>query len=126
MNIKPTLLNQTITIMERNNLEASNIDFIGSSDGNYVCSWEEFTSLAKDLVVDRFPCVANDLIIVFKDRSRLIRRSVDDLSEHWDYIKPFTQKPHPKCIKSLEVRWKNSKGWYLETIKEINKNLKRK
>lgn len=110
------LLNETKEAIERSNHKPTDIIFIGSEISGHSCSWEEFTSLANHTYDSGFGAqeVANDLIIVFNDGSRLHRREYDG-AENWDYHRPFKMPKNTKPIKQLIT---SNIGW--ENLAEMN------
>lgn len=79
------------------------IIFIGSVDGNYECSWNEFCELANFEYDDGYGGteVVSDLVIRFKDGSFLERWEYDG-SEGWRCIKAFVPKSKTKKIQRLK------------------------
>ena len=95
------LLKETLKSLDNNNKKPTDIIFIGAVSG-YSCTWKEFVILA-DKEYDRSfgsTEVAEDLIIVFTDGSRLVRGEYDG-SEWWEYIDNFKMPKELKPIKSL-------------------------
>ena len=111
------LLNETVGVMKGNGLKHEDIIFIGSEDSGYSCSWKEFTDLANVDFDAGFGSqqVATDLVIVFKDGSRLYRSEYDG-AESWEYVSVFRMPSVMKPIKSLIVV--NGTGW--QTLETIN------
>ena len=106
MNLKE----ETIDIIERNKLFTDDIIFIGSEQSGHSCSWEEFLILANREYYDGFGGteVAEDLIIVFKDGTTLIREEYDG-SEWWNINRPFKMPKNAKPIVNLFcVDWHSS------------------
>lgn len=66
--------------------KVSDIEFIGSQDGEYECSWEQFCTMADVEYNSGFGAahVAIDLVIVFTDGSWLERYEYDG-AEDWEY-----------------------------------------
>lgn len=90
------LLKETEEYLEECGKKPEDIIFIGSEQSGHTCSWEEFKVLA-DVHYDNgygSQEVCNDLIIVFKDGSRLYRSEYDG-SEWWSYMGVF-KKPRQK------------------------------
>lgn len=78
------LLDETIEFMNKHNHSRSDIRFIGSADGVYECSWNEFIELA-DKEYDEgygYHKVVTDLIIEFIDGDRMTRWEYDG-AEGW-------------------------------------------
>ena len=84
------LLTETLEEIEANNLKVEDIVYIGTSDGKYSCSWEEFKVLADKRYDNGYGGaeVNPALIIVFKGGEELHREEYDG-SEWWDLWKPF-------------------------------------
>lgn len=114
------LLQETIADIEASKSSISDIIFIGSADQEWSCTWEEFTKLA-DVEYDAgygAPEVATDLVIGFRDGSKLQRAEYDG-SEWWEYIMPFkldyTQAGRTKTITKLVT---SAVGW--DSVGKIN------
>ena len=98
------LLKETLEYFDCYRFLESNITFIGSIDGKYKCSWEEFLDLANFEYHDGYGGqeVASDLIIVFKDGIKMYRHEYDG-SECWNHqVIPKEYKRHKK-IKRLKI-----------------------
>lgn len=96
------LLKETKEAIRDSGHKPSNIVFIGSRDGEYRCSWDEFKLLA-DVEYDAgFGAqeVATDLIIVFGDGQTMWRGEYDG-SEWWDFSRPFKMPESSKPIMRL-------------------------
>lgn len=95
---------------------ASDVAFIGSGDGEYGSTWDDFAALANIEYDNGFGGaeVAEDLVVVFKDGSWLSRGEYDG-SEWWNYNKkpeaPATYKPIRHVITSTS-------GW--RSVAEID------
>jgi len=97
------LLEQTLRELNWNKKTIDDITFIGSSDGEYECSWEELKTLA-DIEYDTGfggREIAGDLVIGFSDGSRLSRWEYDG-SEGWEFISAIVKVPNPKKIHRLK------------------------
>lgn len=96
------LLEETIAAINMYGHTIDDIIFIGSSDGEYACTWEEFTALADTEYDDGYGAqrVASDLIIQFSDDGRLYRVEYDG-SEEWEYAGPLRVADDPKPIRNL-------------------------
>lgn len=104
------LLQETIDYMQSGRpYLVSDIVFIGSLDGQYSCTWDEFCKLADVEYDDGYGWqeVASDLIIQFKDGTQMYREEYDG-SESWGSNIPFIKAPVPKAIKRLVCR---DTGW---------------
>lgn len=96
------LLEETIIAIKMYGHTIDDISFIGSADGEYSCTWEEFAELANSEYDDGLwqQDVAIDLIIQFSDDGRLYRIE-NDGSEEWEYAGPFRVAEEPKPIRNL-------------------------
>lgn len=111
------LLWETAGILNELEYSTNDIAFIGSRDGKYSCSWNEFKILANKNYDNGFgaPEVATDLIILFKNNSWIERDSYDG-SEWWKYVARFRSLDKTLPIKRL---FAVEAGW--ETIEDIQK-----
>ncbi len=111
------LLKETINDIERAKLKIEDITFIGSKDGKYRCTWNEFESLANIEYYDGFGGqeIANDLTIVFRN-GVICNRHEYDGSECWVFhvLPPILDNPNK--IKKLH-------GGMWESIAEIEQNI---
>jgi hypothetical protein len=112
-----TFLEQTIDIMVLADLAVADIEFIGSCDGIYRCTWEEFCDLADfeiDLTSFGGPTVVADLVIIYKGGTRM-RLDEYDGSQSWQVTTPhrFDQK-HRKITTLLSKT-------YMDTFAEVHK-----
>ena len=84
------LLIETLQEIDDNNLSVNDIVYIGTRDGKYSCSLEEFKVLANKSYYNGYGGVEVDptLIIVFKGGEELHRGEYDG-SEWWELWKPF-------------------------------------
>lgn len=104
------LLEETIKDITISGHSPQDIDFIGSDDGEYQCTWEEFKTLADKEYDAGFGAqeVAFDIIIVFKDGGRMWRHEYDG-SEHWKYSLPFGGAQEE--TKSISSVFSSYSGW---------------
>ena len=80
------LLRETLNVMDQFFKGPENVDWVGSRDGSWAGSWEDFAEVA-DVEYDAglgSAHVASDLVVVFDDRSWLERHEYDG-SEGWEY-----------------------------------------
>jgi hypothetical protein len=101
--------------------------FVGSIDGRYRITWEEFLNRSNFEYDGGFgsPKIAKDLIVYFNDNSYMIREEYDG-SEWWKYNKPLIfnetdkyQKYNCLCIEQAEQKgYDVSCGW--ETLARLN------
>ena len=96
------LLTETKSAIKNSGHDVTDIAFIGSSDGEYRCTWGEFCALADREYDSGFGGqeVASDLIIVFSDGQQMWRGEYDG-SEWWEFPKPFSMPASSKPIKNL-------------------------
>ena len=113
------LLKETLDIIRLIGKDEKDIMWVGSEDGKYAISWNEFKEIAEKTNYDEgFGAqeIAMDLVIVFSDGSWLERAEYDG-SEWWEYKKTpvrksCTQSFNRVKVKSSEVGWK--------TLSELN------
>lgn len=109
------LLEETIRAIEEFRLKTENIIFIGSEESGHSCTWDEFQVISNKVYDSGYggQQVAEDLIIVFKDKTRMIRGEYDG-SEWWEIIRPFKMPKIKLPIKCM-IRRNES------TLKQMNK-----
>ena len=71
-------LKETTSFFEMNGLSFQDVVFVGSKDGRYECTWDEFVALSDFHYVDEDRCfdkpgVVRDLTIHFKDGATMSR-----------------------------------------------------
>ena len=95
-------LQETLDILKALADRGDSVLFIGSRDGKYSCSYEEFLSLANFDYNEDYGAaeVPRDLVIVFDSGSMLVREEYDG-SEWWRLQSPFTMPEYSKKITSL-------------------------
>ena len=103
-------LKETKETMDVLNLNPKDIEFIGSRDGEYEMSWEEFQEVADFEYNESYGAqlVCYDLILLFKG-GKMLKRGEYDGSEWWDFIDiSIPSQPNPKKItrlKTVNVGW---------------------
>lgn len=100
------LLEETLKTIESHAYLPEDIVFIGSGDGEYGCTWEEFTQLANFDYDEGYGGqeIATDLIIVFSNGTYLQRGEYDGF-EWWELVEPIKVPKTYKPIKGLSGRW---------------------
>jgi len=83
------LLEETLEDITRSGHEVADITFIGSEDGRYSCTWDEFRTMADVEYYSGYGSaqVAPDLVIRFSDGKHLWRAEYDG-SEWWTFVSP--------------------------------------
>lgn len=112
-----TLLTETLEIMKRN--KVSDVQWVGSADGQYSISFEEFTRIADIEYDDGFGGqeIADDLIVVGTDW--LLERHEYDGSEWWEFKQLPRQIPEQTGeIKTFKIVGKGNS----DSIKGLNEN----
>lgn len=93
------LIVRALREMVRLNCTPSDIIFIGSAKSGHSCTWEEFKKLA-----DGVSYIPEDLKIVFKDGSQLIKFPDSEYPyEAWIGVKSFSMPVELKPIKNIEA-----------------------
>ncbi len=118
--MRTNLLEETINDIRNAELSIDNIIFIGSSDGEYECTWQEFKLLADAEYDSGYGGqeVMQDIIIIFADGSKMLRGEYDG-SEWWDIHKPLVKRVDCKKLTSLFPAY----SW--ETIAENEERLRK-
>lgn len=96
------LLTETIEKMNLAQQRPEDIIFIGSRNGEYRCTWDEFRTLADHDYDDSYGDteVAEDLVVRFQNGGWLERWQYDG-SEGWTYRAPFVTPTQTKPIQRL-------------------------
>lgn len=84
--------------------KVSEIVFIGSKDGEYGCSWDEFSTIANqdyEVVSRHYDLVASDLVILFDDDTYLFRGNQDERFYFWRYSGKIVPSKTPKSITNI-------------------------
>lgn len=102
VHIISNLLQETLDDITEAGLDTNKIVFIGSSNYEYECTWEEFKELANIKYDSGHGAqkVATDLIIVFDDGSYMDRKEYDG-AEWWEVHKPV-EIPDTRPKKKIE------------------------
>lgn len=97
------------------------VDWVGSMDGKYAMSWDEFKNKFKDLEYDSgfgSQKIASDLVVVFTDGGWLEREEYDG-AEHW--VDKFTPV-RKEGAKSFDIVGGDEHMW--EDLEEMNEKDK--
>jgi len=96
------LLEETIEYITQSGHTPDQIIFIGSEESGHQCTWDEFCVLANREYDNGYGLqkVAEDLVIVFKDKQKMWRGQYDG-SEWWEFSKPFKKPRKALPIKTL-------------------------
>jgi len=113
------LLNETLSAIRDSDHAVEDVKFIGSNDGKYRCTWEEFQEIADFEYDSGFGAqkVAADLVIMFFDKMMMSRFEYDG-SERWEFNAPTNIDLCPKPIKHLNVADIDAVGW--RTVEDLN------
>ncbi len=117
---------ETYEAIKRSGHTREDVMFVGSSDGKYRMTMDEFDKVSNFSYDKGFGAqqIASDLIVYFKD-GRYMSRSEYDGSEWWNYEMPLNYKETDKYIKfhNLCAEQCGEIGWC--TVKELNSNIGR-
>lgn len=110
------LLDETLETLSEHNLTIEDVKWIGSINGDYQCSINEFLELANREYDNGFgaPEVCGDLVIVGDDW--WLERHEYDGSEEWEFKRLPKLKPEVQKIQYIFAR--HSVGW--ETLRRAN------
>jgi hypothetical protein len=114
------LLEETEEALEQIGATFGDVIFIGSSDGRYSCSVDEFKKLADIEYNARFGGqeIATDLVIELTN-GRVMSRGEYDGSEWWDFTTPI-----PKLSETLPIiTLKGNSSW--SSLDELSKQDER-
>lgn len=113
-------LEETIDKITSCDKTIEDVDWVGSDDGKYVISWNEFAKIANIDYYSGFGLqyIAMDLVVVFNDGSYLYREEYDG-SEGWSYAKTPRRQYGAKTFEYVR-----SEDGY-ETVEIINGKMSR-
>ena len=113
------LLAETVQCILENNMTPKDVEWIGSLDGEYSMTWDEYEELANFEYDSGFgsQAIATDLVIVMKDGSWMERGEYDG-SEWWECHFPNKMKPKPNAKKITNL---GGDAIIWDTLKELNK-----
>jgi hypothetical protein len=81
------LLKETLQYIKNCGKTTNDILWVGSADGNYAISWNEFEKIADSTEYGRSgitPEIAADLVVVFNDEMWLSRKIISEIpTEEW-------------------------------------------
>jgi hypothetical protein len=105
------LLKETIEAIEWNESSVADVQWVGSVDGTYVCTWEQFTQLADFEYDDGYGAqeIASDLVVVGTDW--WLERHEYDGAERWEHKSLPIKSETPQPIKLLSVHPVKEVGW---------------
>ena len=104
------LLDETLTSIKRYHKSESDVTWVGSADGKYAISWENFKYIAAKTDYDSGyggQEIATDLVVVFSDKSWLDRREYDG-AEWWAYNTSPVLSKKPKKFFTVKSQSENS------------------
>ena len=111
------LLQETKEILKEMGKKESDVLWVGSTDGKYIITFQQFKKLAQSFIYDEgFGAqeVARDLVVVGKDW--WLERSEYDGSEGWEYKTIPSKTNKPKKIKEIG----QTKKIMGESIEDLN------
>jgi hypothetical protein len=124
---KENLLEATKEAIEKSGHTPEDIDFIGSEDRKYVCSWEKFQEIANYEYDYSWGSakVAKDLIIVFDDGEYMVREEYDG-AENWRYLEEYEEPDEQVEIERvIGDHWPSLKDLNDEDVRDhhLNENI---
>lgn len=90
------LYEETLRSIDKSNHTTDNVSWVGTADGEYAISWEEYRQIS-DITYNSGFGVTNiprDLVVVFSDKNWLERREYDG-AEWWEYVSIPQQSSSP-------------------------------
>lgn len=109
------LLEETLEDMKERGLTPSDVSWVGSRDGRFGMSWDDFAAIANVEYDSGFgsPEIAQDLVVVF-GQGRWLERQEYDGAEGWAY------KTQP-ILQSRHLRFSRATGGAWDTLAELQK-----
>lgn len=90
------LYEETLRSIDKSNHTTDNVSWVGTADGEYAISWEEYRQIS-DITYDSGfggTNIPRDLVVVFSDKNWLERRQYDGI-EWWEYVSIPQQSSSP-------------------------------
>lgn len=90
------LYEETLRSIDKSNHTTDNVSWVGTADGEYAISWEEYRQIS-DITYDSGfggTNIPRDLVVVFSDKNWLERREYDG-AEWWEYVSIPQQSSSP-------------------------------
>jgi len=114
------LLKETIEFINDIDKIIEDISWIGSRDGQYAITWDEFKEIADIEYNSGFGAqeIAQDLVIVFKDNTHCDRGEYDG-SEWWAYHEVPIKMDKSRKFKLLAAKQIGKIGW--RSLYDLNK-----
>jgi hypothetical protein len=111
-------LEETIQCLKNSGHTSDDIDFIGSNDGKFECTWPEFSMMADREYDGGYGAqeVASDLVIQFKDNVVMYRHDYDG-SECWRWHDSIPRLENTKKVVALFSDDVGQVGW--TTLKDM-------
>ena len=93
-------LEETIEAIKCSGHTEEDVDWVGSEDGKFAISWDEFVKIADVEYDEGFGSanIAVDLVVVFVDGTSMWRGEYDG-SEWWEYSVPRKKAPDARPFK---------------------------
>ena len=110
------LLKETLEILEKHGKSPKDVKWVGSRDGKYAITWNEFEKIANITYNNSYGAqeIAEDLVVVGEDWW-LERCVCDGWSEWWEFkTLPIKQSEAVKFTKALTTLF----GWNLDEINQ--------
>ena len=81
------LYEETLRIINKFDHTTNNVSWVGTTDGEYAISWEEYRQISDITYNSNFggTNIPRDLVVVFSDKNWLERREYDG-AEWWKYV----------------------------------------
>lgn len=100
-----SIVKETEAVLGRNHKATKDVEWVGSKDGEYAISWEDFATKFKNVDYYKgygFQEIATDLVVVGSDWW-LERREYDG-SEWWEYKELPVKSKKPKVFDKI-LKW---------------------
>lgn len=114
------LLEETVKFINESGEKTDSVDYVGTLDGEYAITWEQFEHIGKDINYDSgygAAEIVEDLAIRFNDGAIMIRQEYDG-SEHWLYL-PQQTVPREQAKSFTKVYSDQN----IHTLEDLNRSL---
>lgn len=130
------LLKETLQYIKNCGKTTNDILWVGSADGNYAISWNEFEKIADSTEYGRSgitPEIAADLVVVFNDEMWLSRKIISEIPiEEWQLNSTPEKQPHAKPFSRIIINNPNAgtklhdyNFWQLMIVETVKNNIDR-
>lgn len=123
MHRRINLLDETVSALTKHQKDPRNVRWVGSKDGTFTISWEDFKAIARNIYYYPVPyhgvSIASDLVVV--GFGWWLEREYYSDGEQWEYRESPKQKPDTEPFSRIvsDITHTDKVGSY--TLKDLNR-----